>query len=85
MKCTARYNPVKDLKEVDQFGFVDLVEATVNGVVESYVSDTEASYNGIEDPSTILGKPSDVFEAARMQDSIHASLASQETEKSNPS
>lgn len=70
MKCNAKYNEVCDLSPVDQFGFVDLNECLANGEVPSTVSDTEDSYNGIEDPSEILGKPSDVFDAYRMQDYV---------------
>lgn len=70
MKCCAKYNDVCDLSSVDQFGFVDLVACLENGVVPSTVSNTEDAYNDIEDPSEILGKPSDVFEACIMQDYI---------------
>lgn len=64
------YNEVTDLSDVDQFGFVDLVECMSNGQVPSTVSDTEVSYNDIDDPASILGKPADVFEAYRMQDYV---------------
>lgn len=67
-KCD--YNDVTDIKEVDQFGFVDLNECMANGQVPSTVSNTEDEYNGIDDPSSILGKPHDVFEAYRMHDYV---------------
>lgn len=70
MKCFAEFNDVCDLYPVDQFGFVDLNACLENGEVLSTVSDTEGSYNDIEDPGEILGKPSDVFEAYRMQDYV---------------
>lgn len=70
MICRAKYNEVCDLACVDQFGFVDLNACLANGVVPSTVSDTEGAYNDIEDPSSILGKPADVFEAYRMQDYV---------------
>lgn len=70
MFCCANYNEVCDLAPVDQFGFVDLNECLANGEVPSTVSNTEDAYNGIEDPSEILGKPSDVFDAYRMQDYV---------------
>lgn len=64
------YNEMTDLHDVDQFGFVDLVECLENGQVPSTISDSEPQYNDIDDPGSILGKPSDVFEAYRMQDYV---------------
>lgn len=70
MICKCEYNDIVDIKEVDQFGFVDLNECMANGQVPSTVSNTEDEYNGIDDPASILGKPHDVFEAYRMQDYV---------------
>lgn len=70
MKCICKYDDKKDIKEVDQFGFIDLAECLANGEVPSTIADSEADYNGIEDPSEILGKPSDVFECYKMADYI---------------
>lgn len=70
MFCECKYNEVTDICEVDQFGFIDLNECLANGAVPSTIADSEAQYNGIEDPSEILGKPSDVFEAYRMSDYV---------------
>lgn len=60
------YNPERDLKAVEPFGFVDLKDAYINHCVPSQVGDSESDYNGIEDPSSIVGKPSDVFDALSM-------------------
>lgn len=70
MKCVCYYDEVADLHEVDQFGFIDLAECLKNGAVPSQVTGTDDNYNGIENPSEILGKPSDVFEAYKMSDYI---------------
>ena len=70
MICKCEYNDIVDIKEVDQFGFVDLNECMANGQVPSSVSNTEDEYNGIDDPASILGKPHDVFEAYKMQDYV---------------
>lgn len=64
------FDEIKDVADVDQFGFIDLVECLKNGQVPSTIADSEAQYNDIEDPSTIIGKPSDVFDAYRMTDYI---------------
>lgn len=60
------FDPVRDLQDVDQFGFVDLNEAIANGVVPSDLNVNEETFNGIEDPRSIIGKPMDTFEAYRM-------------------
>lgn len=70
MICKCVYNEMTDIHEVDQFGFVDLVECLANGQVPSTIADSEDAYNGIDDPSEILGKPSDIFEGIRMMDHI---------------
>lgn len=70
MFCECRFNPDRDIQEVDQFGFVDLNECLANGEVPASIADSEDQYNGIDDPAEILGKPSDVFDAYRMGDYI---------------
>lgn len=65
-----KYNPVVDLKPVDSFGFLDLASAYVNKTVPSDTVTQDSEYNGIDDPSKILGKPRDVFDALRMQEHI---------------
>ena len=67
------YNEITDNNAVDQYGFVDLAESIKNGVVPSSISNTEDDYNDIEDPSSIIGKPHDVFEAYRMMDAVKTS------------
>ena len=69
-KCP--FNPVVDKTAVSQIGFVDLKSAMVNHVIPSQIADTEEDYNGIEDPSSIMGKPTDVFEALEMQSHINS-------------
>lgn len=73
MYCDCKYDKVKDVSSVDQFGFIDLAECLLNGEVPSTVADSEDQYNGIEDPGEIFGKPSDVFEAYKMGDYIKES------------
>lgn len=64
------FDELKDVHDVDQFGFIDLAECLLNGEVPANIADSDDQYNGIEDPSEILGKPSDVFEAYKMGDYI---------------
>ena len=65
------FNENADIRLTDEFGYIDLVEAFSNGSIPAEVSDTDVNYNEIEDPSTIMGKPSDVFEAMRFNQYVH--------------
>lgn len=67
-----RFNPKRDLSPVSQTGFIDLKSAFASGAVPSVAPDAETDYNGIEDPHSILGRPSDVFEAIEMQSHINS-------------
>lgn len=64
------YCAARDVAPVQPFGYVNLCQALANGSVPSDISDVEENYNGIDDPASILGKPSDVFDAAHMRESI---------------
>lgn len=66
------FNPKRDKTFVSQTGFIDLKSAMVNNAIPSEVAETEENYNGIEDPASILGKPTDVFEAMDMQAHINS-------------
>lgn len=70
MKQTLKFDKTCDIKEVDPFGFVDLGLCLMTGTVPSDVTGSVSNYNGIEDPQSIIGSPSDVFEAMRMHDEI---------------
>lgn len=75
MLCTCNFDPSRDMREVDPLGYVDLGKALMSGIVPSDVTGNMSSYNGIENPESILGTPSDVFESLRMIDTINQSSA----------
>lgn len=60
------YDPLRDNTPVSQTGYINLNKAFESHTIPSVIDDVEVAYNEIEDPSAILGKPSDVFEAYRM-------------------
>lgn len=70
MIASGSYDPVKDLKPVDQIGFIDLPRAFVNGTIPPGIAEGDEAYNGIENPRSILGKPRDVFDALSLNQSI---------------
>lgn len=59
------YDPLKDVHPVEQFGFINLVDCISEGVVPSDLSIDDSSFNGVEEPASLLGRPSDVFDAIR--------------------
>lgn len=65
------WNPRRNKKAVDQFGFVDVVKVINTNSLPATEADGADVYNGIDDPGSILGKPSDVFEAMSMQAAIN--------------
>lgn len=72
-KVSYSFDPVKDIHPVDPFGYINLHDAFENHNVPTNIADEVANYNGIEDPSSMLGVPSDIFEAYRMNDVIQKS------------
>lgn len=64
------FDPCKDMQEVDQTGYIDLATAYVNGVVSGDLNPDQLTFNQIEEPESILGRPSDEFDAIRMRDYV---------------
>lgn len=80
MKCICNFNPDKDIREVNSIGFIDLAVVLKSGIVPSNLDESQIQYNGIEEPSSIIGSPSDVFEAYRMTNDIISSASADESE-----
>lgn len=56
------YNPLADVCEVDQFGFVDLAEAFLSGTIASNLTIEDLTFTEIDDPKAVSGKPRNAFE-----------------------
>lgn len=69
-KCA--FNPKVDKTPVSLLGYVDLKSAMVNHALPSQIAESETDYNGIEDPASIMGRPTDVFEAMEMQSHVNS-------------
>lgn len=80
MKCICNFNPDRDIREVNSIGYIDLAIVLKSGIVPSNLDESQIQYNGIEDPSSIIGSPSDVFEAYRMTNDIMSSATADESE-----
>lgn len=66
MEVVTEFDPLRDIAETSQSGYVDLYELLGHGVVPSNLNVAPESFNDIEDPRSIYGKPSDQFEAMSM-------------------
>lgn len=62
MEFDCKFDSVKDVMEVDQFGFVDLREVMETGVVPSDSSVQDSEYLDQDDPTEVNGRPSSPFE-----------------------
>ncbi len=80
MKFVCDFDSSKDIREVQCIGYIDLTTVLKTGIVPSNLDETQIQYNGIEDPSSIIGSPSDVFEAYRMTNDIISSASADESE-----
>lgn len=86
MTQDCKYDPKKDIAEVDQFGFVDLNESIANGFVPNDLGSVSNEFDGTDiDPESIIGKPKDTFEAMRMQEKLADGIrkSNQKSDSSN--
>lgn len=65
-----KFNPWRDLEKVSPDGALDLCKAYALGSIPSSLEGSEADYNNIDDPASISGKPSDVFDSMAMEKTI---------------
>lgn len=77
------FDKIKDLAEVDQFGYVNLPEAYSKGSIDGSINPDVSSMNNIEAPELIIGKPGDEFDAIRMQNFVRE--RGKRSSKSEPS
>lgn len=70
MICKANYNEVKDISPVDQFGYVDLGEAFVNGVVPLLRVLSKTSSISLMTLEVFFGSPKNVFDAIEMGSAV---------------
>lgn len=70
MKSQYKFNPIKDVREVDTGSVIDINEILKTGVVPSSINLAPMVFNGIEEPSSIIGMPRDTFDAYRLHETI---------------
>lgn len=69
------YNPVTDRSDIDPVGFIDLRHAYESGTVTGDISFASESFNGVLEPSAMMHRPLDAFEALRQQSYVKSALA----------
>lgn len=75
------YNPLSDLHCVDPVSAgIDLRTAYVNGVVPGNVSAADMDYNDVADPSSMMNRPADAFEAMRQTDYVKGAVSAKKAE-----
>lgn len=62
MDCICKFDPVTDVAEVNEYGFVDIVKANQTSSIDAPLALQERQFNGIDDPRSIGERPSDEFE-----------------------
>lgn len=70
MRTVVVHDPAVDVQEVDQFGYIDIAKANATSVIDVPLELQEERYNGIEDPRSIAGRPSDTFELAQASKAV---------------
>ena len=65
-----KYDPLYDIEEVDQFGFVDLRQAFLEGELPGDIRSDDSAYNGIDDPDAVMPHADDHFSAIRNAQSV---------------
>lgn len=68
------FDPCRDLQEVDQFGFVNIGEAFEKGIVPGGVDIHEESFNGVNNPGTLISRSMDVFDGLRKREYVASML-----------
>lgn len=65
------YDKRRDKSEVSQSGYLDLCQAFENNSVPADIAQDDASYNDVDDPSKVIGKPKDAFDMMHYNQSVH--------------
>ena len=68
--CT--FDPNVDICEVDQFGFTNLRQAFLTGTIEGTSALDDESFNGVDDPSSLLPAAKDIFESYRQANALRS-------------
>lgn len=74
VKREFKFDPTVDRRAVDPFGFFDLRDAYRNGNVPGDVAIEDERFNGVQDPSAVMDRPKDQFEAMRQAEYVKESL-----------
>lgn len=81
MDCVCKFDKKRDLAETSQSGFVDLCDLLKNHILPGNLDVSTESFNGIEDPEAVFGRPSDNLEAMTIGKTLEARARAAEAAK----
>lgn len=64
------FNKLRDIQEVDQFGFLDLNAAMASNSVPSDLAQLGSESYNEASPDSLMHRPKDVFEGMRQRDYV---------------
>lgn len=76
MEYNPKYNKAADIAATASGLAVDVGNVLKTGKVPVSVGPSEAAYNGIDNPSRLGGRPSDIFDSMRMEKEVYKSAKS---------
>lgn len=76
MLFDSKYNKSRDIAAVASGLAVDVGNVLKTGKIPVQVGPSEAAYNGIDNPSRLGGRPSDIFDSMRMEKEVYKSAKS---------
>lgn len=69
------FNPICDLQEVDQFGFLDLKTAYASGSVSGDIAVISSEAFNEASPDSLMHRPKDYFEGLRQRDYVKSAVS----------
>ena len=81
MDCICKFDKFRDVAEASQSGFVDLSDLLKNHILPGNLDVNSGSFNDIDDPQAVFGRPSDNLEAMTIGKTLEARARAAEAAK----
>lgn len=69
------FNKLRDIQEVDQFGFLDLNAAIASNSVPSDLAQLGSESYNEASPDSLMHRPKDIFEGMRQRDYVKSAVS----------
>lgn len=77
------FNKLRDIQEVDQFGFLDLNAAIASNSVPSDLAQLGSESYNEASPDSLMHRPKDVFEGMRQRDYVKSAVSAANQSKTD--